>query len=139
MVRLKEFENMQLVLRTKPELNVYLRREPITYKYPTVAQALCRLKFSEVAEASKNFSIEEVAELVGGEVVEVEGRKAVKLPDGRLLTKHQAFIKAMLSGWRSGAAKTYVPKWLLETYYTYRRIYGLRERLLKPETKELMR
>jgi len=79
------------------------------------------LRFGELSRAARHFSVEEVAEMVGGEVVEVNGRKVVKLPDGRLLMKHQAFIKAMLTGWRSPDTRVHIPKWLREisrTYYT---------------------
>ena len=50
--------------------------------------------------------------MVGGEVVEVNGVKAVRLPDGRVIQKHQAFIKAMLTGWRSPYTRVTLPKWL---------------------------
>jgi len=70
---------------------------------------------------SKHFTAEEVARMVGGEAVVVNGRKAIKLPDGRILQKHQAFIKAMLTGWISPHTRVHLPKWLRElsrTYYT---------------------
>ncbi|RLE65002.1 MAG: hypothetical protein DRJ38_04485 [Thermoprotei archaeon] len=112
---------LQLVLRWRPRLVTYVRLEPVTVVRPTPAQAQCRLRFGELSRAARHFSVEEVAEMVGGEVVEVNGRKVVKLPDGRLLMKHQAFIKAMLTGWRSPDTRVHIPKWLREisrTYYT---------------------
>jgi len=106
--------SLQLVLRWRPSPVVYVRSEPVTVKRPTRAQAQCRLRFGELSKVSKHYTHEEVAELVGGEVVEVNGRKVIRLPDGRLLQKHQAFIKAMLSGWRSPHTRVSVPRWLEE-------------------------
>jgi len=103
---------IQLVLRWRPRLVLYVREEPVTVRRPTRAQAHCRLRFGELSRASRHFSAEEVAEMVGGEVVEVNGVKAVRLPDGRVIQKHQAFIKAMLTGWRSPYTRVTLPKWL---------------------------
>ena len=105
-------------------MTAYVRLEPITVRRPTRAQAHCRLRFGELSRASKHFSAEEVARMVGGEVVEVDGVKAVKLPDGRILQKHQAFLKAMLTGWRSPYTRVYLPKWLRELSRTYFSIPG---------------
>lgn len=53
--------------------------------------------------------------MVGGEVVEVNGRKAIRLPDGRLLMKHQAYVKARTSGWRSEQSRIWrLPRWIEE-------------------------
>jgi len=110
---------LQLVLRLRPELTVYARSEPVTVKRPTRAQAQCRLKFGELSKAAKHFTHEEVARMVGGEVVEVNGKKAIKMPDGRLLMKHQALIKAMLSGWKSPYTQVHIPTWLREASRLY--------------------
>jgi len=111
---------VQLVYRRRPREVVFPRSPPTTIVRPTRAQAECRLKFGELARASKHFTIEEVARMVGGEVVEVNGRKAVRLPNGRILQKHQAFVKAMLSGWRSEhSSGVKMPKWLEELSRAY--------------------
>jgi len=115
---------LQLVLRWRPQLTAYIRYEPITTVRPTRAQAHCRLRFGELSRAAKFFSVEEVARMVGGEVVEVNGVEAVKLQDGRVLQKHQAFLKAMLSGWRSPYTRVHLPKWLRELSRTYFSIPG---------------
>lgn len=110
----------QLVIRWRPRLTVYVRAEPVTVRRPTPAQADARLRFGELARESKLYSVEEVAEMVGGEVVEVNGKKAIKLPDGRVLMKHQAFIKARLTGFRSQYTRVFrLPRWLSELSTTY--------------------
>jgi len=103
---------LELVIRWSPRLTVFVREEPVTRVRPSRAQAHCRLRFAELSKASKHFTHEEVAELVGGEVVEVNGRKAIRMPDGRLLQKHLAFIKAMMTGFKSPYTRVSMPKWL---------------------------
>jgi hypothetical protein len=50
---------------------------------------------------------------VGGQVVEVNGRKAIRMPDGRLLLKQMAFVKWFMEGYRTGLAKPRPePLWL---------------------------
>ena len=110
---------LQLVLRLRPEPRAYVRAEPVTAARPTRAQAECRLRFGELARAARHFTHEEVARMVGGEVVEVGGRKAIRLPDGRLLLKHQAFMKATMSGWRSPHARAHLPAWLRQLSRLY--------------------
>jgi len=112
---------LQLVIRWKPRLTVYPRSEPVTIRRPTRAQAHCRSRFGELSGVGRFFSAREVAEMLGGEVIKVNGREAVKLPDGRILQKHQAFLKAMLTGFKSPYTRVHLPKWLRElsrTYYT---------------------
>lgn len=102
---------VQLVRRTRPRELVYLRSAPATVAEPTPGQAECRLRFAEAARLAARVTAEEAARLVGGEVVEVAGRKAVRMPDGRLLLPHQAYISAYMNGWRSGKRKERLPLW----------------------------
>lgn len=101
-------EEIQLVMRLRPRPLLYARNKPITTTIPTPAQAECRLRFGEISRMSRHYSAEEVARMVGGEVVEINGRKYIRMPDGRILMKHHALIKHMLSGWRS--EKTRIPR-----------------------------
>jgi hypothetical protein len=114
-------EELQLVVRTKPRLRVYLRKAPATIKRPTPAQAETRLLFARAVEEAKNLTIEQVAELVGGVVVEVNGKKAVMTPDGRVLMKHMAYVAHALRGYKSPRARVKIPAWLellSRTFYT---------------------
>jgi hypothetical protein len=61
-------------------------------KEPSEAQLRVRRQLAEAAREASRMTVEEVASLVGGEVVEVEGRKLVKLPDGRVLDKNRAYV-----------------------------------------------
>lgn len=115
----EQLRSIQLVLRRKPGIVVYPRSTPVTVKRPTPAQAQCRLRFGELSRAARHYTHEEVARMVGGEVVEVNGRKAIKMPDGRLLQKHHAFIKAMLAGWRSPDTRVHIPLWLRRLSQVY--------------------
>jgi len=95
-----------------------VRALPITAYQPTRAQAKANLMFAVAAKISKALTAEEVAALVGGQVVEVNGRKAIRMPDGRLLLKQMAFVKWFMEGYRTGLAKPKPePLWLrqLET------------------------
>ena len=79
----------------------YLRRSPT--KPPTPPKAKTWNEFARLTKLAKRLSYEEVAELVGGKVVDVgehlgkpelRGKKAILL-DGQLLTKAQAVLKLM--------------------------------------------
>lgn len=94
-------ERLQLVRRGKPRETVYLRSPPITALNPTPAQAECRLEFGCVSRAGVRAPLDVVASMVGGEPVIVNGKEAVRMPDGRVLMKHQAYISALMTGWRS--------------------------------------
>jgi hypothetical protein len=80
-----------------------VRALPITAYQPTRAQAKANLMFALAAKISKALTAEEVAKLVGGQVVEVNGRKAIKMLDGRLLLKQMAFVKWFMEGYRLGS------------------------------------
>jgi len=82
-----------------------VRALPITAYQPTRAQAKANLMFALAARISRLLTVEEVAMLVGGQVVEVNGRKAIRMPDGRLLLKQMAFVKWFMEGYRTGLAK----------------------------------
>jgi hypothetical protein len=115
------FDEIQLVVRTRPRLLVYARKVPVTVKRPTPAQAEVRLRFAEVVRESKRYTVEEVARMVGGEAVEVNGVKAVKMPDGRILMKHMAYVSHVMRGYKSPHARIQIPAWLEELskrYYT---------------------
>jgi hypothetical protein len=126
---------VQLVYRRGPRELLYFRRAPVTIKRPTPAQAEVRLRFAEAARESKLFTIEEVARLVGGEVVEVHGRKMIKMPDGRLLMKHMAYVSYAMRGYRSPQRRLPIPAWLEEIS---RRLYlsvpakAVAERVARP-------
>jgi len=90
-----------------------VRALPITAYQPTRAQAKANLMFALAARISRLLTVEEVAMLVGGQVVEVNGRKAIRMPDGRLLLKQMAFVKWFMEGYRTGLAKPRPePLWL---------------------------
>lgn len=112
---------VQLVRRSRPRETWYVRSAPATIHLPTPAQAECRLRFASVARAAARAPLEVVAEMVGGEPVLVDGREAVRMPDGRLLLKHQAYVSAVMQGWRSPSAKYEPPLW-------YRRLALLKSR-----------
>ncbi|RLE62833.1 MAG: hypothetical protein DRJ47_10095 [Thermoprotei archaeon] len=128
---------IQLVLRTRPKLRIFVRKEPVTARRPTAAQAQCRLRFGELSKAARNYSHEEVARMVGGEVVVVNGKKAIRMPDGRILLKHQAFIKAMMTGWKSPDTRIHLPKWMQELSRVYFRIPGYTIKKYKMVEKEV--
>ena len=90
-----------------------VRAVPATAEHPTEAQAMSRLMFGVAARVSRFFTVEEVAALVGGQVVEVNGRKMIRTPDGRLLLKQMAFVRWFMEGRRTGLAKPRPePLWL---------------------------
>jgi hypothetical protein len=114
-----EAELVQLVVRTRPRLLVYVRRPPPTIWRPTPAQADVRRRFGEVIRESRRYTVEEVARMVGGEVVEVNGKKAIKMPDGRVLMKHMAYASYAMRGYRSPHRRIPVPAWLEELSKRY--------------------
>jgi hypothetical protein len=98
---------------------------------------MSRLMFGVAAKMSRFFTVEEVAALVGGQVVEVNGRKMIRTPDGRLLLKQMAFVKWFMEGYRTGLAKPGPePEWLrqLEAKRNmfYRLLYNARVHPGKP-------
>jgi len=114
-----------------------VRAVPATAEHPTEAQAMSRLMFGVAAKMSRFFTVEEVAKLVGGQVVEVNGRKMIRTPDGRLLLKQMAFVKWFMEGYRTGLAKPRPePEWLsqLEAKHSlfYRLLYNARVYQGKP-------
>jgi hypothetical protein len=112
---------------------IYFRKKPSTIERPTIAQAESRLKFLEAVKVAGLLSVEEVAELVKGEVVTIGDKEAIKMPDGRILMKHMAYVKYMMDGWSSRNRRVKIPEWLLEIsrrYYT-----ALRPKPLVAETK----
>ncbi len=114
-----------------------VRAVPYTAEHPTDAQAMSRLMFGVAAKISRFFTAEEVAMLVGGQVVEANGRKLILMPDGRLLLKQMAFVKWFMEGYRTGLAKPRpVPEWLsqLEAKHSlfYRLLYNARVYQGKP-------
>jgi len=114
-----------------------VRAVPATAEHPTSAQAASRAAFAVAAKVSRAFTVEEVAELVGGQVVEVNGKKLVRTPDGRLLLKQMAFVKWFMEGYRTGLAKPGPkPEWLrqLEAQRNlfYRLLYNARVYQGKP-------
>lgn len=125
---------LQFVYRTKPRELLYFRKAPSTIWLPTLAQAEMRLRFTQAVKESKLYSVEDVARLVGGRVVEVNGRKAVETPDGRLLLKHMAYVKYRMSGYRSERRRIQtVPAWLKEISLKHSiPLRAVRERALAP-------
>jgi len=108
-----------------------------TAEHPTDAQAMSRVMFGVAAKMSRFFTVEEVAALVGGQVVEVNGRKMIRTPDGRLLLKQMAFVRWFMEGYRTGLAKPGPkPEWLsqLEAKHNlfYRLLYNARVYQGKP-------
>jgi len=108
-----------------------------TAEHPTDAQAMSRVMFGVAAKMSRFFTVEEVAALVGGQVVEVNGRKMIRTPDGRLLLKQMAFVRWFMEGYRTGLAKPGPkPEWLsqLEAKHSlfYRLLYNARVHQGKP-------
>jgi len=135
---------MSAPLERGVRVQVYLRQGrpvvravPATAEHPTSAQAASRAAFAVAAKVSRAFTVEEVAELVGGQVVEVNGKKLVRMPDGRLLLKQMAFVKWFMEGYRTGLAKPGPkPEWLrqLEAQRNlfYRLLYNARVHQGKP-------
>ena len=119
MPRRRSREEVQLVLRTRPRVTLYARRTPVTYALPTPAQAEVRYLFAEAASRASELTAEEVARLVGGEVVVVDGKERIRMPDGRVLLKQMAYVRYALSGYRSGASRVEVPRWLEELSRRY--------------------
>ena len=129
---------MSVPLERGVRVQIYLRQGrpvvravPATAEHPTEAQAMSRLMFGVAAKMSRFFTVEEVAKLVGGQVVEVNGRKMIRTPDGRLLLKQMAFVKWFMEGYRTGLAKPRPePEWLsqLEAKHSlfYRLLYNAR-------------
>jgi hypothetical protein len=114
-----------------------VRALPANVEHPTDAQAMSRVMFGAAARMSRFFTVEEVATLVGGQVVEVNGRKMIRTPDGRLLLKQMAFVKWFMEGYRTGLAKPRPePEWLrqLEAKHNlfYRLLYNARVYQGKP-------
>jgi len=114
-----------------------VRAVPATAEHPTDAQAMSRVMFGVAAKMSRFFTVEEVATLVGGQVVEVNGRKMIRTPDGRLLLKQMAFVRWFMEGYRTGLAKPGPkPEWLsqLEAKHNlfYRLLYNARVYQGKP-------
>jgi hypothetical protein len=114
-----------------------VRAVPATAEHPTDAQAMSRVMFGVAAKMSRFFTVEEVAALVGGQVVEVNGRKMIRTPDGRLLLKQMAFVRWFMDGYRTGLAKPGPkPEWLsqLEAKHSlfYRLLYNARVYQGKP-------
>jgi len=114
-----------------------VRAVPATAEHPTDAQAMSRVMFGVAAKMSRFFTVEEVAALVGGQVVEVNGRKMIRTPDGRLLLKQMAFVRWFMEGYRTGLAKPGPkPEWLsqLEAKHSlfYRLLYNARVHQGKP-------
>jgi len=91
---------------------LYLRSLPITCSQPTPAQAEIRALFAIYARQASALSVEQVARIVGGEVVDVNGLKLIKMPDGRLLLKQQAYISYALRSYRSSLKKEKKPLWM---------------------------
>jgi hypothetical protein len=135
---------MSVLLDRGVRVQIYLRQGrpvvravPATAEHPTEAQAMSRLMFGVAARVSRFFTVEEVAMLVGGQVVEVNGRKMIRMPDGRLLLKQMAFVKWFMEGYRTGLAKPRPePEWLsqLEAKHNmfYRLLYNARVHPGKP-------
>jgi len=127
---------MSAPLERGVRVQVYLRQGrpvvravPATAEHPTSAQAASRAAFAAAAKISRAFAVEEVAELVGGQVVEVNGKKMIRMPDGRLLLKQMAFVKWFMEGYRTGLAKPRPePLWL-------RQLEAKRELLRELESK----
>jgi len=103
--QLKWLREYQVVVRTKPNLTVYIRKTPYTILYPTPAQKDVRDLFKKAAELAK-------------------GMKGLA-PDG--LPWAAYFVKLFLSGYRSLKRKERVPKWL-ERYVMLRRVAPLLKR-----------
>jgi len=79
--------------RSKP----YFRRSPT--KPPTPPKRMTWITFAKLVKEAKKKSFEEVARLVGGEVVELPtGGKVIKLPSGEMLPKAAAYVRAMMKG-----------------------------------------
>jgi len=89
---------LQLVVRRKPRLTIYLRESPSTITYPKDAQIDTRLAFSRAAKKAK-------------------GKKGLA-PDGLPWAAH--YVKEELKGRRSPYRYRRKPKWML-------RIEALRE------------
>jgi len=104
--------DVQVVVRSRPRQTIYVRKPPVTMWRPTPAQAELRYLFAESVRVAKELSVEDVARLVRGEVVDVGGKKAIRMPDGRILMKHMAYVKYALSGYRSPESGVKVPAWL---------------------------
>jgi hypothetical protein len=114
-----------------------VRAVPATAEHPTDAQAASRVMFGVAAKISRAFTVEEVAALVGGQVVKVNGRKMIRTPDGRLLLKQMAFVRWFMEGYRTGLAKPRPrPEWLSQLEAKrdlfYRLLYNARVYQGKP-------
>jgi hypothetical protein len=110
---------VQVVRRTRPRELVYVRKLPVTVLRPTPAQAEVRYLFAQAVGESRLLTVEQVARLVGGEVVEVNGRRYVRMPDGRVLQKHMAYVAYVLGGYRSPRRGLPRPAWLEELSRVY--------------------
>jgi hypothetical protein len=112
--------NIQIVYRRRPRETIYIRKVPVTVYRPTPAQAELRLLFRQAIQESKLLAVEQVAKLVGGEVVEINGKKAIRMPDGRILMKHMAYVAYVIKNYRSSKSRIYrVPAWLEEIRRRY--------------------
>jgi hypothetical protein len=89
----------------------YVRLAPATIWEPTAAQAKQRRRLGEASRQASKLAPEQAAALAGGRLVYVNGRPAVEMPDGRLLTPQQAAVAAMA---RTGRKYYREPKWLAE-------------------------
>jgi hypothetical protein len=107
-------EIIQTVRRTKPKPIVYYRRRPVTYVRPSPAQAEIRYLFAQAVSEAKLLTAEQIAKMIGGEVVELNGKKYIKMPDGRILMKHMAYVKYLLEGYKSEKSGVKTPVWLEE-------------------------
>lgn len=115
---------LQLVQRLSPRPIIYIRAKPVTCTNPTAAQAEQRLRFAIAAREASKYTVEQVARMVGGRVVEVNGVKAVQMPDGRILLRQQAYISYMLTGSKSADRKTKLPLWAQRLTTTVRFLYA---------------
>ncbi|WP_297553016.1 hypothetical protein [Thermococcus sp.] len=113
----KPMKGSRAVVVAKRGDTIYFRRTP--EKPPTEAKRKAWEEMAKLAKLAGELSHEEVAELVGGEVVDVGrylgrpglvGKKAV-LVDGQLLTKSQAMVK-LLKGKRWARPRTKLDKLL---------------------------
>ena len=61
-------------------------------RQPSEAQLRARRELAGASKEASRLTVEEVARLVGGEVVEVKDSKKIRLPDGRVLSKQPAYV-----------------------------------------------
>lgn len=111
----------------KPEQVYFLRGKlvkralPYTVYMPTSAQAEMAMKFAEIVKASKAFTIEEVAKLVNGKVIEINGKKFIEMPDKSIYLKQMALVKYYLKNYRSKNRKPLPkPVWYQNFEKSYR-------------------